>query len=493
MFSAPLSAAVVSRLCTQPAQAITAYLSRHMRFGNTSDTIAAPATVPGRSAIAMIRISGAEAVAITGRIFDNPVMQRSGGRTLHHGWITDASGRHVDEVIVGVYRAPASYTGEDVTEISCHGSEYVIRRILELLVESGARLAEPGEFTLRAFLNGKMDLSQAESVADLIAAESAAAHGLALQQMRGGVSNQVRDLRAKLVDLASLLELELDFGEEDVEFADRTQLLELTGQIRDVVTLLCDSFRLGNALKRGIVTVIAGRPNAGKSTLLNALLEEERAIVSPIPGTTRDTIEEVIHLDGIAFRLVDTAGIREAQDQIEEIGVRRTMEKIGESAILIYVFDALALTASELQDDLAKLRNPDADTSLIVVANKMDLLPEAGIVEWSVREIDRERILLMSAMQGTHLRELREALVQRVRTADIPPGMPVISTARHYEALLRVESSLAAVQSGLDAGTGTELVASDLRQALHWLGTITGQISSDEVLGNIFGRFCIGK
>jgi tRNA modification GTPase len=338
----------------------------------------------------------------------------------------------------------------------------------------------------------------------------------AIHQLRGGVSNQIRDLRSQLVDLASLLELELDFSEEDVEFADRTKLKALVADVRDVVSQLMDSFRLGNAIKHGIITVIAGRPNAGKSTLLNALLNEERAIVSEIPGTTRDTIEEVIHIDGIAFRLIDTAGIREAQDQIEAIGVERTMQKIGESAIVVYVFDVTEINGANLHQDIERLNldkageagkvgqsgedgkavtvvKVEAKASLILVPNKMDLNPYAEKSDWLGDNITEDQIVPMSAINKMNLSYLKEKLVATVKSGNINPDLPVISSARHYEALRHVSSNLDAVQLGLDEGRTTELIAADLRHALHWLGEITGEVSNDELLGNIFGKFCIGK
>ncbi|HLF62643.1 MAG TPA: tRNA uridine-5-carboxymethylaminomethyl(34) synthesis GTPase MnmE [Saprospiraceae bacterium] len=474
------------------------------------DTIVAHATASGQAAISIIRLSGTHAILIVNTIFEGADLSEAEGFTKHYGWIRDDDDKLIDEVLVSVFRNPVSYTGEDVVEISCHGSMYIVRRILELCVESGARLAKPGEFTMRAFLNGKMDLSQAESVADIIASESSAAHALAINQMRGGVSDQIKMLRRQLVDLASLLELELDFSEEDVEFADRTKLKDLVSEIRHAVSQLMESFRLGNAIKNGIVTVIAGRPNAGKSTLLNALLNEERAIVSPIPGTTRDTIEEVIHIDGIAFRLIDTAGIREAQDQIESLGVARTMQKIGESAILVYVFDVTQTSREELHPDIKSLVaewqkgrmaegvaafRPSAlpPFRLVLVPNKMDLNPYIEKSEWTGNGITEDMIVPMSALNNMNTGYLREKLVHTVKSENLPAGLPVISSARHYEALLHVDESLEAVSSGLTEGITTDMIAADLRHALYWLGSITGEVSNDELLGNIFGKFCIGK
>ncbi len=496
------------------------------------DTIVAHSTPPGQSAIAVVRLSGTEAISVTNKLFDDGDLEHVQGYTLHHGWLKSGE-ELIDEVLVSIFRAPFSYTGEDVVEISCHGSMYIVRRILEVCIEGGARFAKPGEFTMRAFFNGKMDLSQAESVADIIASESAAAHSLAINQMRGGVSDQIRFLRRQLVDLSSLLELELDFSEEDVEFADRTKLKDLVSEIRHVVSQLMESFHLGNAIKNGVITVIAGRPNAGKSTLLNALLNEERAIVSPIPGTTRDTIEEVIHIEGIPFRLIDTAGIREAQDQIESLGVARTMQKIGESAIVVYVFDVTQTSKEELHSDISSLLAewwkgrkaeslpesalggggaegvtiisyetdlpfrpsalPPFRPFLILVPNKMDLNPYIEKSDWTGNDITEDMIVPMSAINKMNLSYLKEKLVSSVKSGDISTELPVVSSARHYEALLHVDESLNAVSSGLTEGITTDMIAADLRHALYWLGSITGEVSNDELLGNIFGKFCIGK
>ena len=335
------------------------------------DTITALSTPPGIGAIGVIRLSGPRAVAIVDAVFEGKKLEEQASHTAHFGTIKDAEGKPLDEVVATLFRAPRSYTREDVVEVSCHGSPYILQQVLQLFIEKGARMAQPGEFTLRAFLNGRMDLSQAEAVADLIASDSAAAHQIAMQQMRGGFSDEIRKLREELINFASLIELELDFSEEDVEFADRSQLKELMTKIQKLLHVLIQSFQLGNVLKHGVNTVLAGRPNAGKSTLLNALLNEERAIVSEIAGTTRDTIEEVLHIQGITFRLIDTAGIREAADQIEAIGVRKTMEKIGQAAVLVYIFDVIQSNPEEVRADLEKLARPGLH--LLVVANKMDL------------------------------------------------------------------------------------------------------------------------
>ncbi|MBK6948162.1 MAG: tRNA uridine-5-carboxymethylaminomethyl(34) synthesis GTPase MnmE [Haliscomenobacter sp.] len=340
---------------------------------NLSDTIIALATPPGVGAIGVIRLSGEDAIVLADRFFHGKPLNEQPSHTIHFGTIRDETGRIVDEVLVSLFIAPRSYTGENVVEISCHGSNYILEEVIRLFIRAGVRQAQPGEFTLRAFLNGRMDLSQAEAVADLIASASSGAHKLAIAQLRGGVSDEIKRLRQELLDFASLIELELDFSEEDVEFADRTQLHHLIDRIQTLIKALLDSFQLGNAIRQGVSTVIAGRPNAGKSTLLNALLNEERAIVSEIAGTTRDTIEETLNIQGIQFRIIDTAGIREAHDTIEALGVERTLEKVRQSAVLVYVFDVVKTSPEQVRHDLAQLIHPDL--KVLVVANKMDLNP----------------------------------------------------------------------------------------------------------------------
>ena len=397
----------------------------------------------------------------------------------------------IDEVLVSLFRKPRSYTSEDSVEISCHGSPYIQQKILDLLVASGARLAQPGEFTLRAFLKGRIDLSQAEAVADLIAAESQMSHRVALDQLRGGFSNKIKDLREKLTEFASLVELEHDFGEEDVEFANRDRLKLLIEEILNVVDELLRSFQLGNALRRGVPTVIAGRPNAGKSTLLNALLEEERAIVSDIPGTTRDTIEEVINVQGIQFRLIDTAGIRQATDTIEALGVQRTMEKVRQSSIVLYVFDVNTLSPKDLEGDLRQLAIPGKN--LLVLANKMDLNPYIKPDTFLNPLISPEQLISMAARNGQNVPFLRQRLYELViGDAGKQPDV-VVSNMRHVEALAQAQQSLSKVLEGMAAGTTSDVWALDIRQTLHHLGEITGEISVDDLLGNIFSNFCIGK
>ena len=456
-----------------------------------TDTIVALSTAPGQAAIAVVRLSGAEAIDLIEPFFGGASLSKADSHTLHYGVLSDEADRPLDEVVIGLFKAPNSYTSEDVIEISCHGSPYIVQKIIELCLRNGARAAEPGEFTMRAFLNGRMDLSQAEAVADLIASESAAAHRVSMQQMRGGISSEIQVLRQKLIDFASLIELELDFGEEDVEFADRKAMEMLVREIMVIITPLIESFQLGNAIKTGINTVIAGRPNAGKSTLLNALLEEERAIVSEIAGTTRDTIEEILHIDGLSFRIIDTAGIREAQDTIEHIGVQRTLEKIGQSAILIYVFDVVEMTPTDVKADLSNLHNPE--TKIIGVMNKMDLSPYAKPEEYFNNTLSAENLITCSAKNKMNIPYLKEKLYEMVVSSEITLDNPIISNARHYDALKKTLESLNAVLTGLSSEVSNDMVALDIRQALYYLGEITGEVTTDDLLGNIFSKFCIGK
>ena len=457
------------------------------------DTIVAPATGSGEAAIAMIRLSGPQAWEIVSKHMPGEGLLEAEPRTIRFGLFMDRDQKAIDEVVVVLYRSPSSYSGEDVIEITSHGSFLIVQKIIDACIQSGARLAEPGEFTMRAFLNGKMDLSQAESVADLIAAESDAAHKLALNQLRGGISKEITELRQKLIDFASLLELELDFAEEDVEFANRDELKKLVTTIRTVVGQLIESFAYGNAIKTGVMTVIAGRPNAGKSTLLNTMLRDERAIVSEIPGTTRDTIEEALQIEGVRFRLVDTAGLRDATDQIEAMGVERAMEKVGQSAIVLYVFDVTQLTADEVNADVAALTHTAQHTQLLALANKMDLNPYVKASDWAGDHLAEAEVVPLSAKNQMNIEYLKERLVQSVKSGDINPDLPIIANARHHQALLHVDESLQAVQSGFEDNVTSDFIAMDLRQALHWLGENTGQVTTDDLLGNIFSNFCIGK
>ena len=472
------------------------------------DPIVAIATPAGEGAIGIVRLSGAGCVDVVGRFFRPAGSRKDQGarpqvqwpvRKAMFGVLTADDGSLIDEVVTTVYRAPASYTGEDAVEISCHGSPYILGRAVQLFLDAGVRMARPGEFSQRAFLNGKLDLSQAEAVADLIASQSAAAHRIALNQLRGGVSTEIRELRQQLIDFASLIELELDFGEEDVEFADRDQLRQLVEKIRARIAQLTTSFRLGNAIKEGITTVIAGRPNAGKSTLLNALLNEERAIVSDIPGTTRDTIEETLNIGGVTFRLVDTAGIREASDTIEAIGVERALERVRTGQLLVYVFDVIETHPATLAADLDRLYRPDLD--LVVVANKMDLNPYTKYEQYFGADyagrwtVDQEDFVPMIARQKSNLGYLQDRLLAAATgsAAGLDQQQVILSNARHYAALVRADEALQRVLDGLASGLSQDFVAMDIRQSLRELGEITGEITTDDLLGNIFSNFCIGK
>ncbi|MDO7845750.1 tRNA uridine-5-carboxymethylaminomethyl(34) synthesis GTPase MnmE [Hymenobacter sp. M29] len=471
-----------------------------------SDTIVALSTPSGAGALAVVRLSGPAAVAITAAVFSKKSLTKAAGHTLHYGTLRDpASAEIIDEVVVALYRAPRSFTREDVVEISCHGSDYVVRQVLALLLRHGARLAEAGEFTKRAFLNGALDLAQAEAVADLIAADSALSHKVALNQLRGGFSQELRDLRARLVKFAALLELELDFGEEDVEFADRTGLARLLDEGRGVVAALLHSFELGNVIKNGITAVIAGRPNAGKSTLLNALLREERAIVSAIPGTTRDFIEDEVSIDGLRFRFVDTAGLRDnPADEVEAIGVQRTRQRVRQAALLLYLFDLSEITPAEVRAEIREL-TAGLDLPVLAVGNKTDLATaetlrafEHAFNSASTASPDSTALaplVLLAAGQNQGLEALQAALVAQVRGSALEntASATIVTNVRHARALETAAAHLAAVQAGLDTGRGTELLAADLRHALAALGEITGEISSEDLLTSIFTQFCIGK
>lgn len=454
------------------------------------DTIVAPATAPGVSAIAVIRLSGKEAITICQKVFKGKDLTLQDSHTIHFGTIVDGE-VIVDEVLVSIFKAPKSFTKENVIEISCHGSSYVVGKIIRLLISAGARYAKPGEFTQRAFLNGRFDLAQAEAVADLISSDSEASHRAAMNQMRGGISEEIKALRDELIGFAALIELELDFSEEDVEFADRSQLRNLVVKIQSMLFELLNSFQLGNAIKVGVSTVIAGRPNAGKSTLLNALLNEERAIVSEIAGTTRDTIEEKLVIRGVEFRLIDTAGIREATDAIEAIGVEKTFEKIRHSALLVYVFDASSLSAEEARKDILELTKHGIP--FIVVANKMDL-PSAGSYVNPLPQVINDPVVCVSAKRKENIEELKNELYNLVVAGKSLADKAIVTNARHYEALSKSREALQRVQEGLDAKITGDFLAEDIRQALYHLGTITGEIDVDkDILGTIFGKFCIGK
>lgn len=456
-----------------------------------NDTICALATPSGIGAIAVIRLSGESAIELTDAVFKSPngrkKLSEQPGYTAHFGSIVDHA-EVVDEVLVTVFKAPHSFTGENSIEISCHGSPLIQNKILQLLIKTGARMADPGEFTMRAFINGKMDLSQAEAVADLIAAENEAAHKVALQQMRGGFSKEIDQLREELINFASLIELELDFAEEDVEFADRSNLSELLEKINRVLLRLIQSFAVGNVIKNGIPVAIVGAPNAGKSTLLNALLNEERAIVSDIAGTTRDTIEDEIHLGGITFRFIDTAGLRETVDEIETIGIRKAFEKIDHANVVLYLYDA-ANPPQDLEEHLRAIITRAKNKPVIVLANKVD---RATAV--SKPKADYTRFLEISAKNKQGIEELQHALLEVVGIAAITNNDVIVTNTRHYEALQKALAAVDQVIEGIHHNLTTDLLAEDVREALRHLGNITGAIEVDrDILGTIFGKFCIGK
>lgn len=473
-------------------------------FIDLQDTIVALATPAGSGAIGIVRLSGNLAISIVNEAFQAKDLTTVDSHTIHLGYFRDEQQKIIDQVLVSIFKMPHSYTKENVVEISCHGSRYIQQQIIELCIRKGARMAREGEFTLRAFLNGQMDLSQAEAVADLIAAESESAHQLALTQMRGGFSDEIKKLRDELIHFASLIELELDFGEEDVEFANREELERLVLKILDIIKRLLDSFQLGNAIKHGVNTVLAGRPNAGKSTLLNALLNEERAIVSDIAGTTRDTIEGILNIQGVQYRLIDTAGIREATDQIEAIGVQKTLEQVAKSAILIYVYDRANLSPLDVQSDLQKL---DRDNmNIIVVANKSDIYnnqlnngqPNPFIEDQQLFSLTKTlekqyKTIHLSAKDRTQIDLLKNQLFEVFASQELAQDNSIVSNSRHYAALKAALEALDAVIQGLEIGISNDFLAMDIRHALNYLGEITGEISSDDLLGNIFSSFCIGK
>jgi tRNA modification GTPase len=449
------------------------------------ETIVALATPSGIGAIGVIRLSGPFAIKIINEVFKGKDLEQQDSHTIHFGTVRDGE-KIIDEVLVSLFVAPKSYTKENVVEISCHGSKFIIDAIIKLLITKGARLAKPGEFTLRAFLNGGLDLSQAEAVADLIASNSKSSHQLAMQQMRGGFSNELKALREQLIHFASMIELELDFGEEDVEFANRDDLRRLISLLKSHISHLIRSFDLGNVIKNGVPVVIAGKPNVGKSTLLNVILNEERAIVSEIAGTTRDTIEDEINIQGINFRFIDTAGIRETQDIIEAKGVERTFEKIKTSAVVMYLFDPAETSPAELAQILAdiKIVTLQNNSSLIVVSNKVDIHP----LENSTKDI-----IQISAKEKQGLQELENALLEAINLNALNTNEVIISNIRHLEALQKTEEALNRVLYGIDNPITSDFLALDIKQALHYLGEIVGVVTTDDLLENIFSKFCIGK
>ena len=465
-------------------------------------TICAIATPPGSGAISIIRVSGKDAYAICDKIVKfqdkKKKIRRLKPYTIHFASIIHNK-KLIDEALVSLFRAPHSYTGEDLIEISCHGAHYIQQQILQILIELGASQAQPGEFTLRAYLNGKLDLSQDEAVADLIASTTASAHRVALNQMKGGFSSEIAKLRAQLLNFISLIELELDFSEEDVEFADRKQLVQLVKRIRNLINDLLQSFKLGNVLKYGVPVAITGKTNVGKSTLLNALLREEKAIVSEIPGTTRDVIEDVVNIEGFSFRFIDTAGLRKASDKIESLGIEKTFQKIDQAYVVLYMIDA---TESNIEiDRLAgkiKKRLDGKDKKLIIILNKIDLLSKKQI--FNIKDLSQfrnltssDKIIYLSAFNHKNIDLLITTLLNIVKQRVAGEHDVIVTNIRHYEALTHADDAIDRVAKGLTSNVSSDLLAQDIREVLHYLGEITGEVTTDEILGNIFSKFCIGK
>ncbi len=482
-----------------------------------NDSIVALATPSGAGAIAIIRVSGGDAITIADSIF-KPVrtkdLLKQKSHTLHLGHIMDDH-KVLDEVLLSLFKGPNSYTGEDTVEISCHGSVFIQQQIIQLLLRKGCRMANAGEFTLRAFLNGKLDLSQAEAVADLISSDNEASHQIAMQQMRGGFSNEIAKLREELLNFASLIELELDFAEEDVEFADRSQFHELLNRFEFVLKRLIDSFAVGNVIKNGIPVAIVGEPNVGKSTLLNALLNEERAIVSEIAGTTRDTIEDELVIEGIGFRFIDTAGIRETLDVVENIGIRKTFEKIDQAQVVMYLIDGAMLVDSlkstvdslklqQLKVEIGKIRNQFPLKPLMIVVNKSDKIPQpeidtlneslAEFIATSKTDLEKQPTLLfISAKNKNGVDAMKQQLLSYVNTGALRNNETIVTNTRHYDSLLKALEEIQRVKHGLENDLSSDLMAIDIKEALYHFGMITGQVTNDELLGNIFANFCIGK
>ncbi|WP_396141110.1 tRNA uridine-5-carboxymethylaminomethyl(34) synthesis GTPase MnmE [Flavobacterium sp.] len=464
----------------------------------SQETIVALASPAGAGAIAVIRLSGTGALTIAEQVFQSvseKSLSKQKTHTIHLGHIVD-EGKVFDQVLLSIFKNPHSYTGEDVVEISCHGSTYIQQQIIQLLLRKGCRMAQAGEFTLRAFLNGKLDLSQAEAVADLISSDNEASHQIAMQQMRGGFSNEIAKLREELLNFASLIELELDFAEEDVEFADRTQFSELLTRIEFVLKRLIDSFAVGNVIKNGIPVAIVGEPNVGKSTLLNALLNEERAIVSEIAGTTRDTIEDELVIGGIGFRFIDTAGIRETKDVVESIGIKKTFEKIEQAQVVLYLVESRKSKVESVLPQIEEIKQVHPEKPIIIIFNKIDLLTDIEISEITnvLSTFDfRLSTIFISAKNNIGINELKNQLLSFVNTGALRNNETIVTNTRHYDSLLKALEEIQKVKFGLQSNLSSDLMAIDIKQALYYFGEITGEVTNDELLGNIFANFCIGK
>ena len=454
-----------------------------------NETIIALATPNGKGAISVIRISGSNAIASTEKLFkskNNKVLSQQSSHTVHLGYLLKNE-NELDEVLITLFKGPHSYTGEDTIEISCHGSPYIQKEIIDLFVENGVRVANPGEFTLRAFINGKMDLNQAEAVADLIASENKGSHNLAMQQMKSGFSNDLKKLRGELLHFSSMIELELDFSQEDVEFAEREEFRKLTNTIKSELKTLIDSFQSGNVLKNGISVAIAGKPNAGKSSLLNTLLNEEKAIVSDIPGTTRDSIEDSLVINGINFRFTDTAGLRDTNDVIESKGIEKTKEKINNAKILLYLFDINDTDINEIKSSLKTFKRKDL--SILLIRNKIDLKIQNKKL---FNDLNQFELIEISATEKKSVKKLKKRLITEVDVLN-PYTDTIISNSRHYEALIKALKAIEEVNKGLKNNLSGDLLSVDIKRSVEFLAEITGDITNDDVLGNIFANFCIGK
>lgn len=456
------------------------------KLSGWDDTIVALATPHGIGAIGVIRISGNKAIDIINQLFPSKDLSKQNSHTIHVGFLKD-DGKVLDEVVVSLFKNPKSYTGEDVIEISCHGSPYIQEQVMNAIVSKGARLAKPGEFTQRAFLKGKLDLTQAEAVADLIASNTEASRNTALHNIRGGFSNVLKELRDQIISFSALIELELDFSQEDVEFADRTKFYELINKAKATVVELMNSFQLGNVIKNGVSVAIVGKPNAGKSTLLNTLLNENRAIVSDIAGTTRDTIEEIININGILFRLIDTAGIRESKDVIEVIGVEKSMEKMKAADLVLYLFDVNEESQADVEAALIQVQS--TNKNFIAVGNKVDIKGD----EQAQQKFSGDAVLFISAKKNEHIDLLKERMVDKVIQGTINTENTIVTNARHYQSLQEVNKSLDEIKTGLDNQIPGDLLSLDIRRCLHYLGEITGEITNEDRLDYIFSKFCIGK